>query len=707
MAITYVNDLRLSEMGTGDNSGTWGTVTNTNLELIGEALGFGTEAITTNADTHTSTIADGSTDPVRAMYVKYTGALDSDCTVTIGPNTVNKLYFIENATTDSGSSGPYNLIISQGSGANITVPNSTVKAVYLDGAGSGAAVVDAFNNLSLSSFSTSTAGTSNFLAGVNAGNSITSGGNFNVLLGDEAGTAITTGDNNVAIGYEALSTEDGNGNTTAIGYRSLKTQNAGAEAYNVAVGIDAGTGLTTGISNTLIGAFSGGGATLTGASNTAVGRNTLYVNTSGANNTAIGAEALDASTTASNNTAVGHNAGGAITTGGANVAVGSNSLGANTTGVQNVAIGPSALSANTTANNNTAVGTEALTANTTGTDLTAVGYAVLDANTTGYNNVGVGGGATYQASALAGVTTGYGNTAVGTGAMASTTTQIANTSIGRLTGYSNTGGSANTYIGESAGYLCTSASYQTLLGRYNGNQGGVDVRTQDSTIALSDGSGNLKQIYWGADGNWYVLANHRPWSDNAYTSGGASNRWTVVYAVSGSINTSDENDKQNIESLTSAEMTAATAISKLFKTYKWKDKVAAEGDKARTHTGVVAQQVETAMSDAGLDASKYAFWCSDTWWETKTEIPAVAEVKEKAAEFNDEGDVVTPPVLPLPAEDAYTKTEKYDTEEEAPEGATKCTKKGIRYSELLSFISAANEQRLSNIETRLAALEAG
>ncbi len=144
MAITYVNDLRLSEMGTGDNSGTWGTVTNTNLELIGEALGFGTEAITTNADTHASTIADGSTDPVRAMYVKYTGTLDSACTITIGPNTVNKFYYIENAT-----SGSQNIIISQGSGANVTIPAGDVKAVYLDGAGSGAAVTDAFASLSV------------------------------------------------------------------------------------------------------------------------------------------------------------------------------------------------------------------------------------------------------------------------------------------------------------------------------------------------------------------------------------------------------------------------------------------------------------------------------------------------------------------------------------------------------------------------------
>ena len=141
---TYVNDLRLKEIATGDESGTWGTSTNTNLELIAEAFSFGTEAITTNADTHTTTIADGSTDPGRSLYLKYTGTLDSACTITIGPNTVSKLWFIEN-----GTSGSQNIIISQGSGANITIPPGDTKAIYSDGAGSGAAMVDAFASLSV------------------------------------------------------------------------------------------------------------------------------------------------------------------------------------------------------------------------------------------------------------------------------------------------------------------------------------------------------------------------------------------------------------------------------------------------------------------------------------------------------------------------------------------------------------------------------
>ena len=140
----YTNNLRLKEIATGDESGTWGASTNTNLELIGEALGFGTEAITTNADTHTTTVADGSADEGRAMYIKYTGTLDSACTITIGPNTLKRVHIIENAT-----SGSQNIIISQGSGANVTIGPGDAKVVYLDGAGSGAAVADAFASLSV------------------------------------------------------------------------------------------------------------------------------------------------------------------------------------------------------------------------------------------------------------------------------------------------------------------------------------------------------------------------------------------------------------------------------------------------------------------------------------------------------------------------------------------------------------------------------
>ena len=126
MASTFVNNLRLEEMATGEQSGNWGTKTNTNLELIGEALGFGTEGITTNADTHTTTVADASSDPGRAMFIKYTGTLDSACTITIAPNTLNRVHIIEN-----GTSGSQNIIISQGSGAAVVDAFAHLAAVDL------------------------------------------------------------------------------------------------------------------------------------------------------------------------------------------------------------------------------------------------------------------------------------------------------------------------------------------------------------------------------------------------------------------------------------------------------------------------------------------------------------------------------------------------------------------------------------------------
>ena len=178
--------------------------------------------------------------------------------------------------------------------------------------------------------------------------------------------------------------------------------------------------------------------------------------------------------------------------------------------------------------------------------------------------------------------------------------------------------------------------------------------------------------------------------DDGVDIGNSTFRLDNIFATNTSIQTSDQNEKQDITSLTTAEMTAAKAISKLFKTYKWKSKVAAKGDAARTHTGVIAQEVQTAMSDAGLDAADYAFWCSDTWWETSTEVAAV-EADEEAG---------------IEAQDAYTRIDTYNTADEAPEGATQRTRLGIRYAELLAFVGAATEQRLADIETRLTAREA-
>jgi hypothetical protein len=188
--------------------------------------------------------------------------------------------------------------------------------------------------------------------------------------------------------------------------------------------------------------------------------------------------------------------------------------------------------------------------------------------------------------------------------------------------------------------------------------------------------------------------------DNAVNLGSSSARFNDIYATNGTIQTSDFNEKQDIASLTATEMLVGKRISALFKTFRWKDKVAEKGDNARTHTGVIAQDVQAAFTAEGLDAGDYALFISSTWWETQTEVPAV----EAVAEVTDEdGNVTTEAVE---AVDAYTRTDTYDTEDEAPEGATSKTRLGIRYPELLSFVAAYNEQRFASIEARLTALEA-
>ena len=151
MASVFTNNLRLNEMGTGDQSGTWGVTTNTNLQLIGEALGYGTEAITTNATAHSSVVADGTTDAVRAMYVKYTGTLNATCTITITPNTMKRVQIIENAT-----SGSQSIIIKQGSGSTLTIPNGKTEICVLDGAGATASVFQGFEGLDKAGFAMNT-----------------------------------------------------------------------------------------------------------------------------------------------------------------------------------------------------------------------------------------------------------------------------------------------------------------------------------------------------------------------------------------------------------------------------------------------------------------------------------------------------------------------------------------------------------------------
>lgn len=153
--------------------------------------------------------------------------------------------------------------------------------------------------------------------------------------------------------------------------------------------------------------------------------------------------------------------------------------------------------------------------------------------------------------------------------------------------------------------------------------------------------------------------------DDAISFGTASARYDNIYATNATIQTSDQTEKQDIAALTSTEMLVGKRISALFKTFRWKDKVVEKGDNARTHTGIIAQDVQAAFTAEGLDAGDYSLFISSTWL------------------VDSEGNEV----------------------EEGTEDAVSKTRMGIRYPELLSFLAAYNEQRFANIETRLTTLE--
>jgi hypothetical protein len=244
-----------------------------------------------------------------------------------------------------------------------------------------------------------------------------------------------------------------------------------------------------------------------GTGNVALGDTALDSNVSGNYNTAIGADALTAHT-ASYNTAVGYKAGYSNSSGQANVSLGHEALYSTTDQNNSTGIGFQAAYSSDTAGV-TAVGAYAAQDNTTGAELTAVGYFAAADNTSGSYNVAVGPGTlrvntTSSYSTAVGYQAGY--SSVGAG----------NTFIGYKAGYNSTasGGSVITYVGYNSGSSITSGEKNTILGPYTGNQGGLDIRTWNNYIVLSDGDGNPRGIF---DDNGVFLAGATTAINQAHT----------------------------------------------------------------------------------------------------------------------------------------------------------------------------------------------
>ena len=215
----YTNDLRIKEIGIGEEAGAWGTTLNTQLGLLAEGFSYGVENLGSDANA-TITMADGASDEARSLYLKITStSLSATRTVTLAPQSVSKVWIIENATTGSQS-----ITITQGGGQHgVTIPNGQVKIVYSTGdSESPSGVYDALDNLELGGAAT-------------AVTSVTA-----PLI--EGSTSVQTPLIEYTDGDDAITIADGGGITAANGITSTAAANTfGATSFNDADITNVGT----------------------------------------------------------------------------------------------------------------------------------------------------------------------------------------------------------------------------------------------------------------------------------------------------------------------------------------------------------------------------------------------------------------------------------------------------------------------------------
>ena len=204
------------------------------------------------------------------------------------------------------------------------------------------------------------------------------------------------------------------------------------------------------------------------------------------------------------------------------------------------------------------------------------------------------------------------------------------------------------------------SGYALQCRRFDDDGAIIEFR-RDDVVCGSIGTDNSNDLMIGNDDTGLIFAGGSdailPWNpssngasrDDAIDLGTSAHRFDDIYATNSSIQTSDENEKQNIASFTTKELAVATKLSGLFKTFKWKSKVTEKADKARTHSGIIAQTIKTTFASEGLDAANYGLFISSTYTD--------ADGKEQ-------------------------------------------TRMGVRYPELFSFIFGSIEARLTALEAK-------
>ena len=230
------------------------------------------------------------------------------------------------------------------------------------------------------------------------------------------------------------------------------------------------------------------------------------------------------------------------------------------------------------------------------------------------------------------------------------------------TGLTSTGSSGNVLVSTGSGWSSSTllaagiaplasptftgtvtAPQITVTSNFNSQ----NINSTGNTVTLAIGGIAILEVN-------NVYNNFAPNTSNVYSCGASSQLWTVIYAASSTINTSDANEKQQIQDLTAAEKAVSQALKGMMKTFKFNDAVQAKGANARIHFGVIAQDVQAAFAAQGLNPNNYGVFCSDTWYEVDGKIKNENNIKFTA---------------------------------DSP-GAVERTRLGVRYDELFALIIA-------------------
>jgi len=155
----------------------------------------------------------------------------------------------------------------------------------------------------------------------------------------------------------------------------------------------------------------------------------------------------------------------------------------------------------------------------------------------------------------------------------------------------------------------------------------VSFRKDGTTVGSIGNDGTSAYFNSTADGGLaragtvyfkWSSAQFYPNVDDSYDLGILTKRFDDVYATNGTIQTSDRNEKQDIEALSDAEQRVAVACKGLLRKFRWKSAVEEKGGDARIHFGIIAQDLQAAFEAEGLDAGRYAMFIHSTWTDEET-----------------------------------------------------------------------------------------